>query len=178
MTHPGSYAVQISLEHPRRRVSPVGSRPMDRMDPADLGERQHSEPIEDGGGQRGIAEVTAPVAERDVGGHGGRGATVSSRRARRFMAPNRMPEFRMAFHSSCAIREAAVARVAVQLRQLEEVLIPGASSAWPEQLLLDEPPDPPRFTDAAGDIDGTRLTPPAATVIVSSSVGENAASTS
>ena len=50
----------------------------------------------------------------------------------------------MAFHSSRAIREAAVARVAVQLRQLEEVLIPGASSAWPEQQLLDEPPDPRR----------------------------------
>jgi hypothetical protein len=55
-----------------------------------------------------------------------------------------MPEFRVAFHSSRTVREAAITRVAVQLRQFEEVLIPGASSAWPEQLLLDEAPDPRR----------------------------------
>jgi len=36
------------------------------------------EPVEDGGGERGIAEVPAPVAERDVGRHGGRGATVAA----------------------------------------------------------------------------------------------------
>jgi hypothetical protein len=50
----------------------------------------------------------------------------------------------VAFHSSRTIREAAVTRVAVQLRQLKEVLIPGASSAWPEQQLLDESPNPRR----------------------------------
>jgi hypothetical protein len=50
----------------------------------------------------------------------------------------------MAFHSPRVIREAAVASVAVQLRQLEEVLISGASPAWPEQQLLDEPPNPRR----------------------------------
>jgi hypothetical protein len=55
-----------------------------------------------------------------------------------------MPEFRTAFHSSRTVREAAVTRVAVQLGQLEEVLISGASAAWPEQLLLDEPPNPRR----------------------------------
>jgi hypothetical protein len=38
----------------------------------------HGEPVEDGGGQRGVAEVATPVAERDVGGHGGRGATVAA----------------------------------------------------------------------------------------------------
>jgi hypothetical protein len=41
-----------------------------------------------------------------------------------------MPEFRVVFHSSRLIREAAIAREAVQLRQLEEVLISGTSSAW------------------------------------------------
>jgi hypothetical protein len=39
-------------------------------------ERVHSEPVEDGGGECGVAKVAAPVAERDVGGHGRRGATV------------------------------------------------------------------------------------------------------
>jgi hypothetical protein len=48
---------------------------------------------------------------------------VSFRRARRFTAPRRMPEFRTVFHSPRAIREAAVTHVAIQLRQLEEVLI-------------------------------------------------------
>jgi len=55
-----------------------------------------------------------------------------------------MPELRAAFHPPRVVREAAIARVAVQLRQLEEVLIPGASSAWPELLLLDESADPRR----------------------------------
>ena len=55
-----------------------------------------------------------------------------------------MPEFRMVFHSPRTICEAAITRVAVQLRQLEEVLISGASAAWPEQLLLDESPNPRR----------------------------------
>src|SRR5215211_2483649 len=41
-------------------------------------DRVHGEPVEDGGGERGVAEVLAPVAERDVGGHGGRGAAVSA----------------------------------------------------------------------------------------------------
>ena len=31
----------------------------------------HREPIEDGGGEGGVAEVLAPVAERDVGGDRG-----------------------------------------------------------------------------------------------------------
>ena len=53
-----------------------------------------------------------------------------------------MPEFPRAFHSPRVVREAAVARVAVQLGQLEEVLISGASAAWPKQLLLDESPNP------------------------------------
>jgi len=39
-------------------------------------ERVHGEPVEDGGGERGVAEVLAPVAELDVGRHRGRGATV------------------------------------------------------------------------------------------------------
>ena len=52
-----------------------------------------------------------------------------------------MPELGTAFHPPRVIREAAIARVAVQFSQLEEVLIPGTSAARPEQLLLDEPPD-------------------------------------
>jgi hypothetical protein len=55
-----------------------------------------------------------------------------------------MPELRAAFHSPRVVRKAAVARVAVQLCQLEQVLIPGPASAGPEQLLLDESPDPRR----------------------------------
>src|SRR5262245_63528740 len=39
-------------------------------------QRVHGEAVEDGGGEGGIAEVTPPVAERDIGAHGGRGATV------------------------------------------------------------------------------------------------------
>src|SRR4051812_36419978 len=69
---------------------------------------------------------------------------VSFRRARRFTAPRRMPEFRRVFHSPRIVCEAAIACVAVQLGQLEEVLISGASAAWPELLLLDESPDPRR----------------------------------
>ena len=53
-----------------------------------------------------------------------------------------MPEFRRVFHSPRVVRETAVTDVAVQLGQFEEVLISGASAAWPEQLLLDESPDP------------------------------------
>jgi hypothetical protein len=67
---------------------------------------------------------------------------LSFRRARRFTAPRRMPQFRRAFHSPRIVCEAAIARVAVQLRQLEEVLISGASAAWPEQLLLDDSSNP------------------------------------
>jgi hypothetical protein len=69
---------------------------------------------------------------------------VSFRRARRFTAPRRMREFRSVFHSPRVIREAAIARVAGQLGQLEEVLIPGASSAGPKLLLLDQSSDPGR----------------------------------
>lgn len=53
-----------------------------------------------------------------------------------------MPEFRRVFHSPRAVREAAITRVAVQLGQLEQVLISGASSAGPELLLLDQSPNP------------------------------------
>ena len=52
-----------------------------------------------------------------------------------------MPELRTAFHPPRVIREAAIARVAVQLSQLEEVLIPGTPAAGPEQPLLHKPPD-------------------------------------
>lgn len=55
-----------------------------------------------------------------------------------------MPELRRVFHSPRAICEAAITRVAVELGQLEQVLISGASTAGPELLLLDEPPDPGR----------------------------------
>ena len=75
-----------------------------------------------------------------------------------------MPEFRRVFHSPRAVREAAITRVAVQLGQLEQVLIPSASSAWPEQQLLDEPPDPGRRAVAQvlgrlGDRERPRLRP-------------------
>src|SRR5436190_11692338 len=66
---------------------------------------------------------------------------VSFRRARRFTAPRRMPEFPMAFHSPSGIRNAPVAGEAVQLGQLEDVLISGASAVWSELLLLDESPN-------------------------------------
>jgi ABC-type branched-subunit amino acid transport system ATPase component len=46
------------------------------------------------------------------------------------------------FHSPRAVREAAITRVAVQLGQLEQVLISGAAAAGPELLLLDEPRTP------------------------------------
>src|SRR4051812_12127685 len=69
---------------------------------------------------------------------------LSFRRARCFTAVRRMPELRAAFHSPRGVREAAVARVAVQFSQLEQVLISGPASAWAEQPLLDEPPDPRR----------------------------------
>ena len=55
-----------------------------------------------------------------------------------------MPEFQRVFHSPRAIGEAAITRVAVQLGQLEQVLISGAPAAGPELLLLDEPADPRR----------------------------------
>src|SRR5205814_1246701 len=36
----------------------------------------HGDAVEDGGGERGVAEVAAPVAERDIGGDGGGNAAV------------------------------------------------------------------------------------------------------
>ena len=53
-----------------------------------------------------------------------------------------MPEFPRAFHLPHVICEAAIAHVAVQFGRLEQVLIPGASAAGPQQLLLDQSPDP------------------------------------
>jgi len=40
--------------------------------------RVHREAVEDGGGQGGVAEVAAPVAERDIGGDGSRCVAVST----------------------------------------------------------------------------------------------------
>jgi hypothetical protein len=66
-----------------------------------------------------------------------------------------MPEFRTVFHSPRTIGEAAVTRVAIQLRQLEQVLISGASAAWPELLLPDESPDTRRraVAEVLGSLD-------------------------
>jgi len=55
-----------------------------------------------------------------------------------------MTEFRRVFHSPRTVREAAITRVAVQLGQLEQVLISGAPAAGPELLLLDQSPNPGR----------------------------------
>jgi hypothetical protein len=52
-------------------LAPAGSADVDA-------DGVHREAVEDRGGQGGVAEVAAPIAERDVGGHRGRHVTVAT----------------------------------------------------------------------------------------------------